>query len=437
MPSPSPRTDDARNPFDVLTERGFIQDSTDPDALRELLERERVTYYVGFDPTAPSLHIGNLVGIMAMRWLQRYGHRAIALVGGATGRIGDPSGRDTERSLLDLGTIDRNLERIREQLSRFLVLDDPDRGTLRDNHDWFGAIGFLDFLRDVGKHFSVNAMIARESVKRRLEAREQGISYTEFSYQLLQAYDFAHLHEMERCRLQGGGSDQWGNITAGVDLTRRLHDAEVHGIVWPLLETTGGQKVGKSAGNATWLDPEMTSPYLYYQWWMNTHDEDVERFLALFTELEMDDIRSIVAAHREEPSARTGQRRLAEETTRIAHGEGGLEAARRATTVLFGRDAFTGLDDRTLREAFEAAPSRAFPREQLDEGIGLLDLMRELGATSSTSEARRLVDQGAVRVNNVRVEDAARELGADDLAGEATLVLRVGRKRYFLARFDG
>ncbi len=259
------------DPIEVLRGRGFLQAVTDEDALRRLFAAGRVTYYVGFDPTGPSLHIGHLKGMMAMAWLQRLGHRPIALSGGGTGRIGDPSFRDDERELLDEERLSRNLDGIRTQLSRVLDLQD---GLLLDNYEWLGSFGFIEFMRDVGKHFSVNAMIARESVRRRLEEREHGISFTEFSYQLLQAYDFAHLYAAHGCRLQGGGSDQWGNITAGIDLTRRLHGGEVYGLVWPLVERSDGRKFSKSTGEAVWLDAELTSPYAFYQWFLNVPDED-------------------------------------------------------------------------------------------------------------------------------------------------------------------
>ncbi|MBW3562104.1 MAG: tyrosine--tRNA ligase [Actinobacteria bacterium] len=433
MSDPAPTSDD--NALDVLRRRGYVADVTHEDGLRELFGTEQVTYYVGFDPTARSLHVGSLVGIMAMAWLQRLGHRPIAIAGGATGRVGDPSGRDTERELLDEEQLEANLAGIRSQLSAFLDLS-ADRGILVDNHDWLGRLSFLDFLRDVGKHFSVNQMLARESVRRRLEEREQGISYTEFSYQLLQAYDFAHLYAEEDCLLQCGGTDQWGNIVAGVELTRRMHGGEVHGLVWPLLTTADGSKFGKSAGNAVWLDPEMTSPYAYYQYWINTHDDDVIRFLRLFTFLDEETIEGLAAAHSRDPAERVAHRRLAEEATRLLHGEDGLREAHRATEILFGDEEFDGLDDRILTDAFEAAPSTEVPREQLDGGIGLLNLMTEVGAASSNGEARRLIQQGGVRLNNLKVEDPSRELGPDDLASETLLVLQVGRKRHYLVRFS-
>ena len=420
------------DPIDLLRGRGFVQAITDENALRRLFATERVTYYVGFDPTGPSLHIGHLKGMMAMAWLQRLGHRPIALAGGGTGRIGDPSFRDEERDLLDEGRLGQNLEGIRAQLSRVLDLRD---GLLLDNYEWLGSFGFIEFMRDVGKPFSVNAMIARESVRRRLEEREHGISFTEFSYQLLQAYDFAHLYAAHGCRLQGGGSDQWGNITAGIDLTRRLHGGEVYGLVWPLVERSDGRKFSKSTGEAVWLDPALTSPYAFYQWFLNVPDEDAVGFLRTYSFLPLEDVAALETEQRRDPAPRDVQRTLAGEVTRIVHGESGLQAAERATQVLFGDEPFSGLDDRTLADAFESAPSVDLPRARLDAGIGLADLLIECGAARSRGEARRLVDQGGVSVNNRRITDPAALLGTGDLAGAATVVLRVGKKRYFLARF--
>jgi tyrosyl-tRNA synthetase len=432
------------NPLDLLRERGFVQDVTDEAGLRAAFDTGTVTFYVGFDPTAASLHAGHLLGMMAMAWLQRLGHRPIALAGGATGRIGDPSGRDAERELLDDAAIERNLAGIREQLR--LVLDlapegeepaGPTTGLLVDNHTWTREVRLLDFLRDVGTRASVNTMLARESVKRRLEEREQGLTYAEFSYQLLQAFDFAHLHDAYGCVLQGGGSDQWGNIVAGTDLIRRRSGGQAHGLVWPLLTTADGAKFGKSAGNAVWLDPELTSPYAYYQYWVNAADADVVRFLKLFTFLDLDAIADLERQLDADPAARVAHRTLAREATRIVHGDAGVAAAERATAVLFGDEPFSGLDDAVLADAFDEAPSVEVPRDRLvaDGGLGLLDLLTEVGASRSNAEARRLVEQGGVRLNNARVDDPARRVGPADLAGQTTLVLRVGKKRYYLARF--
>ena len=422
--------------IDVLRERGFIQDITDEAGLRDLLDAEQVTFYVGFDPTASSLHIGNLVGMMAMAWLQRAGHRPIAVAGGGTGRIGDPSGRDDERELLDERAIASNLERLKDQLSRVIDVTDSDKGLVADNHDWLGEMGFIEVLRDVGKHFSVNQMISREAVRRRLEEREQGISFTEFSYQLLQAYDFAHLYDAYGCRLQGGGSDQWGNVTAGIDLTRRLHGAEVFGWSWPLLERSDGKKFAKSTGEAVWLAADETSPYAYYQWFLNVPDADVGKFLRIYTFYDMPRIAELEKATQEDPAGRLAQQALAAEATRIMHGDEGLAAAEGASAVLFGEEAFSDLDDQTLMDSFEGAPAVALPRADLQGGMGLLEVMVQVGAAKSNGEARRLVDQGGVMLNNARIDDATQRLGVDDLASETILVLRIGKKRYFLARFE-
>lgn len=423
------------NPIDVLRSRGFVQDVTDESGLRDLLDSESVVFYYGMDPTALSLHVGNLVGLMAMAWLQRLGHVPIALAGGATGRIGDPSGRDSERELLSEEQLERNLDGIRVQASRFVDLSKPGARVV-DNFDWTRDVTLLDFLRDVGKHFSVNTMIARESVKRRLETREQGLSFTEFSYQLLQAFDFSVLSERYGCRLQVGGSDQWGNITAGVDLTRRRQGAQVFGLVWPLVTRSDGAKFGKSAGGETiWLDADLTSPFAYYQWFLNIPDADVGPYLKLFTFLDMDEIEELVEALTRDPAAREAHGVLAREATRIVHGDEGVEAAERATDALFGGGTLAGLDDRVLADAFEEAPSIELPRTRLDDGLGLLELMTEVGASRSNGEARRLVQQGGVRVNNALVDDPALRLTPDDLAGASTLVLKVGKRRHYLARF--
>jgi tyrosyl-tRNA synthetase len=422
-------------PLDLLRARGFVQDVTDEAALRARFDEGPVTFYVGFDPTSPSLHIGHLMGLMAMANLQRAGHRPIAVAGGGTGRIGDPSGRDEERDLLDEAAIEHNLAAMRSQMERFIDLSDPRRGVLVDNYDWLGRFGYIEFLRDVGKHFSVNAMVARESVRRRLTEREQGLSFTEFSYALLQAYDFAHLYATEGCALQCGGSDQWGNITAGIDLTRRLHGAQVYGVVWPLIERSDGKKMSASSGEAVWLDGDLTSPYAYYQWFLNLPDADAGRFLRWFTFLPLDEIGSLEEDLAADPSGRAAQRALASEATRIVHGDAGLARARRATEILFGDQSFLELDDRTLADAFEAAPSVHLERRRIEEGMALVEVMVEAGAARSKGEARRLVDQGGVRVNNAPAADRDLVLTTADLAGSGTVVLRIGKKRYFLARY--
>lgn len=420
------------DPIDILAERGLLHDHTDEASLREHLTSGQRTFYVGYDPTAQSLHVGNLVGLMTQAWLQRAGHRPIVLAGGATGRIGDPSFRDEERQLMDDETIERNLEGIKRDFGRVL---DVSNATVVDNYEWTKDITVLEFLRDIGKHFSINQLIARESVRRRLEDREQGISYTEFSYALLQAMDFDHLFATYGCTLQAGGSDQWGNIVAGVDLIRRRRGARAHGLTWPLVEGSDGKKFSKSAGNAPWLDPDLTSPFAYYQWWLNTDDRDVERFLRMFTFLPIDQIEEATRAHAADPGARTGQTLLATEATRIVHGDSGVAAAQKATAVLFGDAPVSELDDEALAMAFEQAPTVEIPRSELEGELGLLELMTRLGASRSNGEARRLIEQGGVRINDLPVTDPTRKVGPDDLATDTTLVLRVGKKRQYLARF--
>lgn len=420
------------NPIETLRERGLLQDHTDEDGLREHLASDVRTFYVGFDPTAASLHVGNLVGMMTMAWLQRAGHHAIALAGGATGRIGDPSFQDEERRLMGDEDVAHNLEGIVADFGRVL---DMDRTTVVDNYEWTKDMTVLRFLRDIGKHFSINQLISRESVRRRLEDREQGISYTEFSYALLQAMDYDHLFATHGCTLQAGGSDQWGNIVAGVDLIRRRHGARVHALTWPLVEGSDGKKFSKSAGNAPWLDPELTSPFAYYQWWLNTDDRDVERFLRMFTFLPVDAIEAAAQEHAADPGRRHGQRLLATEATRIIHGDAGVRSAQQATGVLFGGTPVSELSDDVLAMAFEQAPTIELARAELEAGIGLLDLMTRLGASRSNGEARRLIEQGGVRLNDEQVTDSTRSVGPADLATATTLVLRLGKKRQFLARF--
>ncbi len=420
-----------------LENRGFIQQISDP-ALYDLLEKEHVSCYAGFDPSDSSLHLGHLIPIIGLMHFQQAGHRPIAVVGGATGMIGDPSGRDQERNLLTIDTIRANEIGIRSQLSRFLDFDRPDNpAILVNNFDWTNPFGYLEFLRDVGKHFSVNTMIAKESVKKRLESRDQGISYTEFSYQILQAYDFHHLSKSHGCRVQIGGSDQWGNITAGIDLNHRMGGEQLYGITFPLLMTAAGKKFGKSEGNAVWLDGTRTKPYEFYQYLFQSDDRDVVRFLKIFTLLPDEEIAALAECVAKDPEKREAQRRLAYEVTRMVHGDAGVRAAEGATRILFGAESIRGYDDDTLTAIFSDAPSVDVPRDSLGQGIPLLDLLPMTELCKSKGEARRLVTSGGLYINNDRETRLDKIVTMDDLASPSFLVLRSGKKTYFLVRFTG
>ncbi|MGV3525878.1 MAG: tyrosine--tRNA ligase [Candidatus Sericytochromatia bacterium] len=422
--------------MDLLThlrQRGMIEQISDEDAIRERFATERVSMYVGFDPTARSLHIGHLLPIMVLAHLQRAGHRPIMVVGGATGMIGDPSGRSSERVLITLDEVARNVEGLKEQLSRFVSFEGEHAARMVNNYDWTASMSYIDWLRDVGKYFSVNYMMAKESVRRRLEDRDQGISYTEFSYMLLQAYDFLHLFRHADCKLQGGGNDQWGNIIAGIDLIHKAEGQQAYGVTFPLITTASGEKFGKSAGNAVWLDAELTSPYQFYQYWIQTDDRDVERYLKLFTFMPLEEVTGILALHADNPEQRYGQRRLAEEVTRIVHGAEALLKVQQATEVLFGRE-IRGLTDSDLQAIFADVPSSQLERSRLGE-ITLTELLRDTGMAQSNGEARRLIQGGGVYLNNLKCGDPAQVIEEADLASETTLVLRSGKKKYHLARF--
>ena len=421
-------------PIELLRRRGLLEQISDEAGLAALFAREQVSFYVGFDPTARSLHVGNFVPIMMMAHLQRAGHRPIAVVGGATGMIGDPSGRSSERNLLDDSAVLANLATIRTQLASFLRFEGSNAAKVVNNADWTGPISYLHWLRDVGKYFSVNAMIAKESVRRRLEERDQGISYTEFSYMLLQAYDFFVLNRDEGVQLQMGGNDQWGNITAGIELIHKKGGGQAYAITSPLLLTAAGEKFGKSAGNAVWLDSALTSPFAFYQYWVRTDDRDAGKFLRMFTFLDLDEIEAIEAAHASNLAGRGAQKRLAQEVTRIVHGEAALLRAELATEILFGRE-IQGLSDAELADIFGDVPSTQLERSRLEAGIDLISLLVEMGASASKGEARRALTAGSIYLNNVKVTDAALMVTAAQLASESTLVVRTGKKNYFLARF--
>ncbi|HEX6419518.1 MAG TPA: tyrosine--tRNA ligase [Acidimicrobiales bacterium] len=412
--------------LDDLEARGLVHDSTDLRALAERLARGPITLYYGCDPTADSLHVGNLIGLLVLRRFQDAGHRPVALAGGATGMVGDPSGRSEERNLLDPETLTANVAAIKRQMARVL---DFDRGAvLVDNREWTAGVTLLDFLREVGKHVSVNHMLARESVKARL-AGEQGISYTEFSYMLLQAHDYLHLHRALDVELQIGGSDQWGNIVAGIDLVRRVRGAAVHGLSWPLLTAPDGSKLGKTAGARVWLDPVHTSPYQFFQHWMQTDDRQVREYLAKFTLLPLAEVDEIATAHRGAPERRLGQRRLAEEVTRLVHGEAATTAAGAATTLLFGGSPLDAGAD-ALEVVATEVPRAPLPGPaELAEGVDLVPLLVEAGLATSKSDARRAIEQGAVTVNDRRAGPDESVRSADVLHGRYVL-LRKGKRHH-------
>ena len=424
---------------DVIGEfrwRGLLQDASE-GAAAHLASGNR-TCYAGFDPTAPSLHVGTLLPIMGLVHVQRHGHHPVPVVGGGTGLIGDPSGKLEERQLLSRETALVNAEAIRLQLEHFLdfgVRKNPAR--MRNNLDWLGEIRAVDFLRDTGKHFRVNDMLRKESVRRRLQEEETGISFTEFSYLLLQAYDFLELFRRDGCTVQLGGSDQWGNITAGIDLIRRVTSAQVHGVVFPLLTTAGGGKFGKTEEGTVWLDPIRTSPYRFYQYWINAADEDAVRYLGLFTLLERTEVERLTEAARAEPDARQPQRAVAEEVTRRVHGESGLARARQATAALFGGE-LDGLSANEIADIFADVPSSDARRSELEgEGAGVVELVASAGLVPSRSEARRAIQGGGIYLNGRRVEDVEARVTAVQAVEGRFLVFRKGKKSYALVRLIG
>lgn len=424
------------NVFSELTWRGLIHQTTDDENLSGWLAERPRTVYAGFDPTADSLHVGHLMALMILRRFQKAGHRPIALVGGATGMIGDPSGKSEERNLLSVDVLQANIAGMEKQLRRLLDFDcDANAALLVNNHDWMGRFGYLEFLRDVGKHFPVNVMLTKDSVRSRLERTDAGLSYTEFSYMLLQAYDFVHLNEHHQCELQVGGSDQWGNITAGIDLARRLRSVQLYGMTCPLLTKSDGAKMGKTASGAVWLSAERTSPYHFYQYWINLDDADVDVCLRFFTDLDEQEVGSVVEQHTADPGRRVAQRRLAEEITRLVHGPEGLATARRATEIFFGAE-ISELSDAELNDIFADVPNRDLPRDRLSgEGLGVIDAIFEAGLAASKGEARRIIKQGGAYVNNRRASGIETRLGPADLASESVMVLRSGKKKYALLRF--
>ena len=412
----------------------MVYDAT--DGLSESLGRESITAYIGFDPTASSLHVGNLLTLIGLARLQRFGHSPIAIVGGGTGMIGDPSGKSQERVLLSAEQIDQNVAGVKVQLERFLDFG-ASRNAARivNNADWLATVDLVSFLRDAGKHFTVNYMLQKESVSRRLES-EDGISYTEFSYLVLQAYDFLQLFDRYGCTLQMGGSDQWGNITAGIDLIRKLRAKKAHGLVWPLLKTASGTKFGKTEAGTVWLDAERTSPFKFYQFWLNTDDSDVVSHLKCFTFLDRAAIEGLEAATRSTPEKREAQRVLAREVTTMVHGAEHVTRAEHASTVLFGEDIATLSADQVLA-VFGDVPSSRLPESAFDgAGMPLVDLLADpaVKLLPSKSEARRLVQSGGVYVNNRRASDVQMRLTRDQAIEGKLFVLRKGQKQNHVVR---
>ena len=428
--------------LDDLRWRGLVNQTTDDAGLAAWLDARPRTVYVGFDPTADTLHAGSLLPLLLLRRFQRAGHKPIAVVGGATGMIGDPSGKSQERNLLSKDDLARNVAGLRTQMQRFLDFDaGANSAELVNNFDWIGPWSYLEFLRDVGKNFPVNVMLAKDSVKSRLgrgdgHDDQAGMSYTEFSYMLLQAYDFVHLYDTFGCELQAGGSDQWGNITAGIDLARRMRGVQLYGMTCPLLTKADGSKMGKTEQGAVWLSAERTSPYQFYQYWINVDDADVGRCLRTLTELSHDEIESLDAARAQAAAARESQRRLAEELTRLVHGGDGLAVARRATEIFFGAE-IADLSDAQLTEIFADVPSKTLPRSLLtdDGGLSAVDAFTSAGLAKSKGDARRTLEQGGAYVNNRRIDGVETRLTTADLASETVMVLRSGKKKYALLRF--
>lgn len=425
------------NFIDELKWRGMIHNIM--PGTEEQLAKEMTTAYLGIDPTADSLHIGHLCGVMMLRHFQRCGHKPLALVGGATGMIGDPSGKSAERNLLDEQTLRHNQECIKRQLSKFLDFDSdaPNRAELVNNYDWTKDITFLDFAREIGKHITVNYMMAKDSVQKRLngEARD-GLSFTEFTYQLLQGFDFLHLYQTKNCKLQLGGSDQWGNITTGSELIRRKTGGEVFALTCPLITKADGGKFGKTESGNIWLDPAYTSPYKFYQFWLNVSDADAEKYLKIFTFLTKEEIEALAAEHNQNPGLRPMQKRLAKELTVMVHSQADYETAVEASQILFSnkaQDALRNLDEKTLLDVFEGVPQFRIDKNRLQQGIPVIDLLAtETAVFPSKGEARKMIQGGGVSINKEKVADQNFIVSADMLLQGKYILAQRGKKNYYL-----
>ena len=427
-----------KNFVEELQWRGMVHD-TMPQTAEHLMEEMR-SAYVGFDPTADSLHIGNLVPIMLLAHFQRSGHKPFALVGGATGMIGDPSGKSSERNLLDEKTLQHNQDCVRKQLSQFLDFTSgaDNQAVMVNNYDWMKDFSFLDFIRDVGKHITVNYMMAKDSVKNRLSGESaDGMSFTEFTYQLVQGYDFLHLFQHQKCTLQMGGSDQWGNITTGTELIRRIGGGKGYALTCPLITKSDGSKFGKSEGGNVWLDSKRTSPYKFYQYWLNTSDDDAERYIKIFTFLEKDAIEELILQHQEAPHQRALQKKLAEEVTLTVHGAEALENAITASNILFGKSTsenLKSLDEVTFLDVFEGVPQSEIARAEIEAGLDMIGALAEkTGFLKSNGEARRALKENSISVNKEKVgEDYV--ITSSDLINNTFVLLQRGRKSYFVLR---
>lgn len=419
--------------IEELKWRGFIEQVTSEEELEKLLSQEKITCYCGFDPSAPSLHIGNYLAIMLLTHFQRAGHRPIALIGGGTGMIGDPSGKSKERNLLNHELLSANVAAIKKQLSSFIDFE-QDRALLLNNADWLEKFSFIDFLRDVGKYFRVGEMLTKESVKNRMQ-REDGLSYTEFSYMLLQSYDYLHLYDQYGCRLQLGGNDQWGNITAGLDLIRKLRQGTAFALTNPLLTDSQGNKLGKSLDGAIYLDPNKTSPFKFYQFWVRSEDSMVIKYLKLLTFLSKEEIEEYALKLEKEPEKREAHRRLAYEVTKAVHGEQEAQNAIRASEVLYGAE-IKDLPPSMLHEIFVDVPSISIPRARLEQGIKLVELLVETGLAKSKGAAGKSISGGGVYINNVRENQPTKVVTPEDMAVEKTIILRSGKKNYALVGIE-
>ncbi len=426
------------NFVEELTWRGMIHDMM--PGLEEQLKKEVTSAYVGIDPTADSLHIGHLVGVMMLKHFQLCGHKPIVLVGGATGMIGDPSGKSQERNLLDESTLRHNQECLKVQISKFLDFESPiaNRAEMVNNYDWMKEFTFLEFIRDIGKHITVNYMMAKDSVKKRLdpESGMAGMSFTEFTYQLVQGTDFLHLYESKNCKLQMGGSDQWGNITTGTELIRRKAGGEAWALTCPLIKKADGTKFGKTESGNVWLDPARTSPYTFYQFWLNTSDADAEKYIKIFTVLPKDEIDALIEEHRPTPHLRQLQKVLAKEVTCMVHSEADYLIAVEASEILFGKgteETLRKLDEATFLSVFEGVPQFGIAKEELESGINIIDLLAEKSTVfPSKGEARRTIAGGGVAMNKVKVETPDETVSISKLIGGKYLLIQKGKKNYFL-----